>query len=225
MRHATRYWFRQIRGVGSLTIFAGVTLSLIYAAVGQSQAPTLERPPTRSVGDTFTYHDTDNKYGVVTVVLTYIGQKDGLNCYSEKATNAQQSETCFASDGNLVRRSGTWKPAGFTPNYGLLSFPLFVGKQWHVSYELTAPAGVHQDYRMHTIAAKVVSYEKVTVPAGTFDTFKIQARDAGWGEHGGQNITAYYSPELGMIKNDEESSGDQFDHLELIGYGHAKPGA
>jgi hypothetical protein len=46
MRHAARYSFRQISGFGFLTIFAGVTLSLINPAVGQSQAPTLERPPS-----------------------------------------------------------------------------------------------------------------------------------------------------------------------------------
>ena len=177
------------------------------------------------MGDTFTYHDTYS--GGVTLVRTYIGQKDGLNCYSEKVTNGQQSESCFASDGSLVRRVGTWKPGGCTPNCGWYSFPLFVGKQWAASYEPTAKAGVHQDHPIRTYVVRVVSYEKVTVPAGTFDVFKIQAHDAGWGERGGQDNTNYYSPNLGMmIKLDQtEIPGNYYEHLELIGYAHAKPGA
>jgi hypothetical protein len=80
----------------------------------------------------------------------------------------------------------------------------------------------------HSIAARVVSYEKVTVPAGTFDAFKILATLIRWGDTGTQDIIEYYSPNVGMIKFDEfgirwgyKSEG----HVELVSLSRAKPGS
>jgi hypothetical protein len=230
----------QIRDFGFAAIFVAATSSLSNPAVGQSQAPTLDRPPDPTVGETFTL-----KWDGQTVVRTYIGQKNGLNCYSDKAADGRQSEECFTSDDNLVSRVGTWKPGEFTPYFGRLSFPLFVGKQWVSSYTLSNaalhsymheatqgrfiligdPPGVDE----RSIIARVVSYEKVTVPAGTFDAFKILATQNRWGGRHGDDIIEYYSPQLGMIKDDEVGiygGSEQFEtHFELISFSLAKPGA
>jgi hypothetical protein len=199
----------QIRDLGLVGIVLVATSSLSHPAAGQGQGPTLDRPPTQSVGDTFTFTWSGRN-----VVRTYIGQKDSLDCYTEKAANGQQSEACFtSSDCNLVRRVGTLDPVEFTPHNGRHSFPLFVGKQWEVSYTLA-------DVDARTIIAKVVSYEKVTVPAGTFDAFKIEARtSAGMHQSRGREIVEYYSPKLGLIKVDSDQP------MVLISYSLAKPRA
>jgi len=208
-----------IRDFGFVAIFFAATACLCHPAAGQGQAPTLDRSPTRSVGDTFTF-----KWPGQNVVRTYIGQKDGLNCFLDRASSGQQSESCFTSEDNLVRRVGTWEPRVTTPHDGRLSFPLSVGKQWQVSYEV---AGADPRYRMRRITAAVVSYEKVTVPAGTFDAFKILARDVAWGAQHGFRITEYYSPTLGRIKYDQISEDGDLRNIlmELISYNPAKPGA
>jgi hypothetical protein len=172
----------RIRDFGLVAIFLAATASLSNQAVGQNQPPTLDRPPARTVGDTFTYN-----WGGQNVVANYLGQKDGLNCYSEKAADGRQSEECRTPDDNLVRRVGTWEPLVVTPSFGRLSFPLFVGKQWDAWY--TMPNSTYLNSAGHrfpgrVIHAKIVSYEKVSVPAGTFDAFKIIAEERVMGGNG-----------------------------------------
>jgi hypothetical protein len=51
MLRIARAPLRQIRDFGVVAIFVGVTLSLGNPAAGQGQAPTLDRPPTPTVGE------------------------------------------------------------------------------------------------------------------------------------------------------------------------------
>jgi hypothetical protein len=232
MLRIARLSLRQIRDFGFAAIFFAVTSTLGNPAAGQNQAPTLDRPPARTVGDTFTF-----EWHYQNVVRTYIGQKNGLNCYSDKPADGRQSEECFTSDDNLVRRVGTWEPAEYTPSSGELSFPLFVGKQWirsctrldaalHEYLHEVPPAARALTGR--TITARVVSFEKVTVPAGAFDAFKILETLSLWGNSAGvYDITEYYSPKLGIIKFDQLGIhwGYKYEgHVELVSYSLAKPG-
>jgi hypothetical protein len=52
---------------------------------------------------------------------------------------------------------------------------LFVGKQWRTHFKQTRANGTVYTFRYDL---KVVGKERVTVPAGTFDTYKIEARGA-----------------------------------------------
>lgn len=85
-----------------------------------------------------------------------------------------------------------------------LSFPLEVGKRWHyVSDWMFKPKG-----SKGSIAADVavVGYEKVTVPAGEFDAFKLTARETLSGtspidsQFAGEVIRTYwYAPEARAV--------------------------
>ena len=50
---------------------------------------------------------------------------------------------------------------------------LFVGKKWHTLFKQSRPSGIVYTF---SYDMKVTARENVTVPAGTFDTFKIEAR-------------------------------------------------
>ena len=50
---------------------------------------------------------------------------------------------------------------------------LFAGKKWQTRFKQTRPNGIVYTYQYNL---KVVGKERVTVPAGTFDTYKIEAR-------------------------------------------------
>jgi hypothetical protein len=216
----------QIRDPGFAAIFVAVTASLGNPAAGQNQAPTVDRPPTPTAGDTRTY-----KWDGQIVVSTYIGQKNGLNCHSEKAADGRQSEECRTSDDNLVSRVGTWEPYDCTPSCERVSFPLFVGKRWDASYRIPRPLNARGlGGGLVSISARVVSYEKVTVPAGTFDAFKIEAwaHAAGRQGYAGGDITEYYAPQFGIIKYDENYKDYQTFYSiswELFSYNRAKPGS
>ena len=77
----------------------------------------------------------------------------------------------YVSDamGNTVAnpRGGFSTPRQFYPA------ELFVGKKWHTMFKQSRPSGLVYTFRYDM---KVVGRETITVPAGTFDTFKIEAR-------------------------------------------------
>ena len=217
-----------LRGPGAPAILVGLTVSIISPVGGQSRAPTVDRPPVPSVGDTHTY-----KYKGEIVTFTYLGRDGDLYCYSAKSSGARQSTVCRTSEDNTVRRVGSWEPVTFTPYVPMLSFPLFVGKRWEVSYSLqrgpqssggsVAAAGgyLHEMYLDVRIwKANVVSYEKVTGPGGTFDAFKIEGMDIPWGKSQALPSVYYYSPEAGVVKyNGEYLEGI---HYELLNYSRMK---
>jgi hypothetical protein len=216
------------RHFGFLAVLIGATIGSINLADGQSQAPMLERPPVPSAGDIFTY-----KWRGEIVAMTYLGRDGDLYCYSAKVSVARQSTVCHTSEDNTVRRTGSWEPVTFTPYLPMLSFPLFVGKRWEVSYSLrrgsqdsgpsVAAAGgyLHEMMLANRIwKATVVSYEKVTGPAGTFDAFKIEGMDIPWGKSQALSIVYYYSPEAGVVKYESEYL--EGPHYELVNYSRAK---
>ena len=73
------------------------------------------------------------------------------------------------------------------------------------------------------LRAGVVSYKKITVPAGTFDAFKIEGSDGRWGEAVGlPSIVYYYSPQVGFVKYDMVVNSKEGIHYDLINYARAK---
>lgn len=71
--------------------------------------------------------------------------------------------------GNIVAnpRGGLSTPRQFYPA------ELFVGKHWRTTFKQSRPSGAVYTFQYDM---KVVGRESITVPAGTFDTFKIEAR-------------------------------------------------
>jgi adenylate cyclase len=81
-------------------------------------------------------------------------------------------------DGELVK--------GAKPHADLYRFPLFVGKKYKSEYLLNSK--IRSGNISRTVVVK--SFENVTVPAGTFEAFKIIAKRKGLKE------TYWYSPKL-----------------------------
>jgi hypothetical protein len=76
-------------------------------------------------------------------------------------------------------------PAGY-------QWPLEVGKSWTAKYNMV----LHQNNRVIPVEAKstVEAYEDVTMPAGTFKTFRVRTSD----NQGNENVN-WFSPELGVF--------------------------
>ncbi len=62
---------------------------------------------------------------------------------------------------------------GFSTPRQFYPAELFVGKKWQSAFKQARPNGITYTFRYDM---KVVARETITVPAGTFDTFKIEAR-------------------------------------------------
>ena len=82
----------------------------------------------------------------------------------------------------------------YTPHDGNFDWPLYVGKSWKARYAYrnlvnqTTIDPVQYEYRVET-------YEKVVVPAGTWDAFRITSKN----DNGTSLSTIWYAPELQLI--------------------------
>lgn len=90
--------------------------------------------------------------------------------------------------------------ARMDPHSALFSFPLTVGKSWPVTYGITTETGV----KLKTeTTSKVLGIEKVTVPAGEFEAYKVE--QIGWSNgvsfSGGRRVSqvTWYAPSIGRV--------------------------
>lgn len=130
--------------------------------------------------------------------------------------NSQGMTTMVRPDGHwiaLVGRDGkaatTWDPPlGF-------DYPLTVGKSWVTSYRMTL--GASGRTLAYDLACKTDSYEKVTVKAGTFDTFKVVCQTTI-----GNEETYWTNPEMGVFiktslrRTDKSPFGAGTQEAELL---------
>lgn len=100
-------------------------------------------------------------------------------------------------------------------NMKLLSFPIEVGKQWRFTDNV-----LHKAFGSEVSAnwrVAVVAYEKVRVPAGEFDAFKLEAKRS-WiaGSVAGTDSSVYwYAPAARAVVKSEVQDNSGFTTTEL----------
>ena len=114
----------------------------------------------------------------------------------------------------------------FTPYRGQFSFPLWVGKKWSYSFSSSKKVNRAGSGELVAIDAnvKVVSYEQVKVPAGTFWAFKIEETRHIRGAKRGRaqfdtDITVWYSPEIKFViklEHDNEANNRELLRYSLL---------
>jgi hypothetical protein len=153
---------RQFSTVRSLCSVAVLALAVMAGPVLAQKA---ERPSVK-VGDQWRYEVRLGPVGVkssdIVRVITSVtpsrieGTENGVALVLTPELNNVESPRSKNSDQRL------------------LNFPLTVGKQWKFTddYEFT----FEEVPGRGNFSAKVVGYEKVRVPAGEFDAFKLEAK-------------------------------------------------
>lgn len=98
-------------------------------------------------------------------------------------------------------------------DWRIVAFPLQAGKSWEMKYEETRPV----DRQTEDIQRKctVEAEERLTVPAGTFPTFRIVCHNA---RDGARIITLWYSPEVRHLVREESVLATGRRLRELIQY-------
>lgn len=123
----------------------------------------------------------------------------------------RQTTELYARDGNWLRRPATnMQEFTYRPVYRAFDFPLTAGKKW----EARASAIDTADGRNFpvTVWGHVLGWEKVKVPAGEFDTLKVQRTvflDFFRQGDRGQSViqeTDWYAPALGQAVRREAVS-------------------
>ena len=174
---------------------------------------------------------------VVGTVREYAGHLMGVDCATWRIVEVaadgsavadcagHRLETSGPDDSNAVRVSD---PAGrklveFRPFAPALKFPLAVGARWRQGYVgFTAFNNLIWDGEAQ---CKVPAFEAVTVPAGTFDAFRIECVEK-WmvgSRQGATHVTRWYAPAAETVVKQEHREDPARWNFELVRYGAAEP--
>jgi len=95
-------------------------------------------------------------------------------------------------------------------------FPLKPDGKWRAAYKFR-PVGSKRDSERH-VEYKVVALEKLEVPAGSFDAYKILGEAQA--QRSQLTVTIHYAPEVASIVSYRyESSSGPVREIKLIGFG------
>jgi hypothetical protein len=131
--------------------------------------------PKLTVGDTWTYRVRDAYTGIERGTERYtVDQANGGRVVLTvvPASGGEQMQV-YDSQLNWLKRPATnLQEFSYNPAYPAFNFPLTPGKTWQTRLSATDPAD-GKSYPVR-VDGSVVGWERVKVPAGEFDTLKIQ---------------------------------------------------
>lgn len=149
--------------------------------------------PVWSVGDTwrFVYSDTKEwEYKVVVVEENFYIVDDRYGAY-KPCFDKKTFQLVAFMDPEGRRRSNISSVYYF-------DFPLYAGKRWNKAISGIPIGGSTQMNYLNEY--RVVSYEPVKVPAGTFNSFKIELKQTNLGpQFASGKVFLWYSPEIKFV--------------------------
>ncbi|MCE3272545.1 MAG: hypothetical protein K0S57_2942 [Ramlibacter sp.] len=156
--------------------WVGLGLAALLLAGCASAPPVAQRYVPPPVGATVEYRMTNTgSFGSGTSTLTMKVSEatwEGRTLRKYESPGGATLQT--ASAGTVVVLDPAGRPVmRYDPPLDY-SFPLVVGKTWTMNHELTVGAGTKMPMRT---SWKVESYEDVTVPAGTFQSWRLVMTD------------------------------------------------
>ena len=184
---------------------AVVALFFLPTAIALAETPPARvEAPEVKIGDTWTFDHIDGwkKERDYTSVTTVVSLED----------NGSRTETITRTDNGIVATNTRTKdlnqmirdtPSGkfiATPYIPTFSFPLEAGKTWEQEVANTRSRDLSRKV-IWQAQGKVIGWEKVTVPAGTFDALKVvikgyyRGSDAHNSWSGERTDTVWYVPE------------------------------
>jgi len=190
-------------------------LFLVFAVITFGYAGDKDNPPADykgvvaerpklTKGDRWDYIRRDK-----IISYEFTEEKDGNLIFQVWWEDGEKTQEIRTPDLNFIKNF----EEECNPYRGVLKFPLWVGKKWSYTYSTTklSQHGGTGEAALRDSDVKVVSYEQVTVPAGTFWAFKIEEHRVTRGARSpraiaGYHVTAWYSPEVkNIIKVEEEN--------------------
>jgi hypothetical protein len=173
----------------------------------------LDHPPVLVVGSIFIYQDTNLSEGKIRKVIMAVKEKKEFERKPAYwiQVNRERDRYFDIYDMNLnwIGSSEDGKELeSAEPCIRVFDWPLKIGKKWSSDYISRQRSEGFRPCRSK-ISVKIRTYEEVTVPAGTFNSVRIQA-----GEE-----TFWYAPLIGWaVKEKIEPYGKAEWLLELVEY-------
>ena len=158
-----------------------------------------ERPDVK-VGESWRYRITD-RYTNLTHAASF-----EVTAVTENRIHTQTSGgviEIWDRNWNLTRQG----EIEYSPFYPSLQFPLEPGKRWSGTVQWKISSGIMQ----HQVTAQVAGWERVTVPAGSFDAVKVILRGnflesltlSYYAQNGAVSHTIWYAPAVRQIVKKE----------------------
>ena len=211
---------------GRYTELAQLRLDQVLAKLGEKKVEVVsapENPYTKGtakantaykIGESYTYRELD--------LLTGLEQQR----FTSTVTNIAENEVTFSNGlvtdllGNAVRtrRGGTRSPSQVVPT------EFTVGKRWRSRFHMGGLRG--KGFEMN-LELRITDRERITVPAGTFDAYRVDAW--GWGTGDGINVSwdwkRWYAPErvrrpvaIERLHKNQAGVVRESSRLELLAY-------
>jgi len=205
---------------GGLTI---VALSWATACPAETLPPA-DRPDPK-VGDSAVFRNLNVQTGEKRDTSVVVIMVDADKIVDEMSGSTSGTRT-FTRDYNLLEVK-TGEKVTFTakPFWASLRFPLEVGQMWDNFFETEAVVRPRNRSTQWRWKANVVAAEAVTVPAGTFQAFKIEydgryfAHQSNQSWTGSHKETAWFAPDVNFFVKrelDERAPGRNFLNQHVI---------
>jgi hypothetical protein len=212
---------RAAQGVSLLiaTTIPCACIALCSSAFAESPPPKVEAPMIQK-GDSWTYNSIDGwkneKQFTVVIVVTDVTDA-GFTQETKRTDNGQGTVAHRDKNLNLLGREVGNRKFFATPFEPHLSFPLEVGKTWE--QEVTFTRNFDDRKVVASLKAKVLGWERISVPAGTFDALKIVINgpyNGSWSDPSGgrwsgqRSEMIWYSPEAKAIVKSTYEDADRY---------------
>ena len=189
-------------------------LPLMGVVAGETEPPERVMFEAPRVGTQTVWRlvDQSGERSVTHTVLDDVSDFDGRPVFRE--SNGRVTQVFNAVNNNWIATLDNRGEVTLSaePDTGTYNWPLWVGKQWLASYRYTDH---EQQKSINPVVRnwKVVAYESVTVPAGTFDAFVIEGTpvsDQSW------KRSLWFVPQLGTHVRHVQQRAEQTAVAELI---------
>lgn len=160
----------------SLYVTVSVLLLVAMSAPGFGEVTVVDRPAVKP-GDSWQFiridHMTGVPIGLGREVITFVNDRVIQTVVTGRDAQGQlrEREGVYTPDWSLISSHDGFV---FEPDNALLRFPVTVGASYGVSFEMRAPK--LGPFRLRNERkVKVVGWEDVSVPAGTFRALRIES--------------------------------------------------
>lgn len=159
-------------------------------------APTAAGPNPAPPGTTWVIAERNSgSYGPASrrYTMRSLGEQDWAGQKARALTDGDDTFLVVSATGDFIGRArGSTLIEGYTPPIGY-NWPIFVGKSWVRTFRYSdSEHGASFDNVQ--LWYKVEAYEDVTVPAGTFKTFRVSNETS----NSSSKLVSWWSPDLGI---------------------------
>lgn len=200
MTTVTNNWALQLNALPRIALLAFA--ALVGSVAAAQDAPKSADVPTVKVGDRWKYDESDRRTGIKGTDV--IRQVTAVTATQIEGTE-NNSKLVMTPELSIMESS----ISVFSGEAKTLSFPLEVGKKW--AYKTSFSNKTNGNKGRWQLEATVVAIERIKVPAGEFDAFKVEYKGFWNNDTSGRNgrlvIANWYAPSARCVVKTEFDDG------------------